>query len=408
MVINRELNNMFGKIKLKKSKEKSLMRCHPWVFSGAIDYLESGIKEGDIVEVFDCLDNYLATGHYQPTSIAVRIFSFERTDAQRQFWKTKLLKAAKLRKELGFPSDSTNAFRLVNAEGDGLPGLVIDYYDGHLVFQAHSAGMFFQLDLFKELLGEVVTEVFGLSLKSVYNKSSQTVPFKVQPDKNDGYVYGDEYKGSQPEIIENNNRFLVDIEGGQKTGLFLDQRDSRKLLGSCCENKSVLNTFSYTGGFSVYAFRGNAKSVCSVESSARSVELEKQNIELNFKNNVNHLSYCEDVFKFFHNNGDIFDIIILDPPAFVKHQDSFQQGMRGYEKLNRIALKKIRPGGILFTFSCSQIVSREDFKKAVFYSALELKRDLKILHQFGQPADHPFSIYHPEGEYLKGFMVYVA
>ncbi len=225
-----------------------------------------------------------------------------------------------------------------------MPGLVIDYYDGHLVFQAHSAGMFFQLDLFKELLAEVVAEVFGLSLKSVYNKSSQTVPLTVQPDENDGFVFGDEYKGSQPEIIENNNRFLVDIEGGQKTGLFLDQRDGRKLLGSCCENKSVLNTFSYTGGFSVYAFRGNAKSVCSVESSARSIELEKQNIGLNFKNNVNHLSYCQDVFQFFHNNGDIFDIIILDPPAFVKHQDSFQQGMRGYEKLNRIALKKIRPG----------------------------------------------------------------
>jgi 23S rRNA (cytosine1962-C5)-methyltransferase len=399
---------MFGKIKLKKSKEKSLMRSHPWVFSGAIDYIEIGIREGDVVEVFDCQGNYLATGHYQPTSIAVRIFSFEKIESLRQLWKTSLLKASRLRKELGFPSDATNAFRLVNAEGDGLPGLVIDYYDGHLVFQAHSAGMFFQLDLFKELLGEVVTEVFGLSLKSVYNKSSQTVPFKVQPDKNDGFVFGGEYGGSQPEIIENNNRFLVDIEGGQKTGLFLDQRDSRNILGGCCENKSVLNTFSYTGGFSVYAFRGNAKSVCSVESSARSVELEKQNVELNFKNNVNHLSYCEDVFKFFHNNGDIFDIIILDPPAFVKHQDSFQQGMRGYEKLNRIALKKIRPGGFLFTFSCSQIVSGDDFKKAVFYSALELKRDLKILHQFGQPADHPFSIYHPEGEYLKGFMVYVA
>ncbi len=399
---------MFGKIKLKKSKEKSLMRCHPWVFSGAIGSIESGIKEGDIVEVFDHLDNYLATGHYQPTSIAVRIFSFERTESLRQLWKTKLLKAARLRKELGFPSDATNAFRLVNAEGDGLPGLVIDYYDGHIVFQAHSAGMFFQLDLFKELLVEVVAEVFGLSLKSVYNKSSQTVPQTVQPDRNDGYIYGDEYKGSQLEIMENDNRFIVDIEGGQKTGLFLDQRDSRKLLGSRCENKKVLNTFSYTGGFSVYAFRGNAKSVCSVESSARSVELEKQNIKLNFKNNVNHLSYCEDVFKFFHNNNDIYDIIILDPPAFVKHQDSFQQGMRGYEKLNRIALKKIRPGGILFTFSCSQIVSKEDFKKAVFYSALEFKRDLKILHQFSQPADHPFSIYHPEGEYLKGFMIYVG
>ncbi len=399
---------MFGKIKLKKSKEKSLLRCHPWVFSGAIDYTDSGLKEGDTVEVFDSQDNYLATGHYQPTSIAVRIFSFERTEASRQFWKTCLLKAAILRKELGFPSDATTAFRLVNAEGDGLPGLVIDYYDGHLVFQAHSAGMFFLLDLFKELLAEVVAEVFGLSLKSVYNKSSQTVPFKVEPDKNDGFASGGEYKGRELVIIENNNKFVVDVEGGQKTGMFLDQRDSRSLLGSCCENKNVLNTFSYTGGFSVYALRGNAKSVCSVESSARSVELEKQNIELNFKNNVNHLSYCEDVFRFFHNNGDIYDIIILDPPAFVKHQDSFQQGMRGYEKLNRIALKKIRPGGILFTFSCSQLVSREDFKKAVFYSALELKRNLKILHQFSQPADHPFSIYHPEGEYLKGLMIYVG
>lgn len=398
---------MFGKIKLKKSKEKSLMRCHPWVFSGAIGYIESGIKEGDTVEVFDSLDNYLATGHYQPTSIAVRIFSFERTDTTRQFWKTKLLKAARLRKELGFPSGSTNAFRLVNAEGDGLPGLVIDYYDRHLVFQAHSAGMFFQLDLFKDLLGEVIAEVFDLSLKSVYNKSSLTVPFKVQPDKNDGFVAGGEFKGSELEIIENNNRFIVDIEGGQKTGLFLDQRDNRRLLGSCCKNKKVLNTFSYTGGFSVYAFQGNAESVCSVESSAKSVELEKRNIKLNFKNNVNHLSYCEDVFKFFHNNDDIFDIIILDPPAFVKHLDSFQQGLRGYEKLNRIALKKIRPGGILFTFSCSQIVSKEDFKKAVFYSALESKRNLKILRQLSQPADHPFSIYHPEGDYLKGFMISV-
>lgn len=399
---------MFGKIKLKKSKEKSLLRRHPWIFSGAIDYIEGGIKEGDVVEVFDCQNNYLATGHYQPTSIAVRVFSFERTEAARQFWKTRLLKAARLRKELRFPSSGTNAFRLVNAEGDGLPGLVIDYYDGHLVFQAHSAGMFFKLGLFKELLAEVVSEVFNLRIKSVYNKSSQTLPFKVSPDENDGFVSGDDYKCSQPVILENNNRFIVDIEGGQKTGMFLDQRDSRSLLGSCCENKNVLNTFSYTGGFSVYALRGNAKLVCSVESSARSVELEKQNIELNFNNNVNHVSYCDDVFKFFHNNGDTFDIIILDPPAFVKHRDTFQQGMRGYEKLNRIALKKIRPGGTLFTFSCSQIVSKEDFKKAVFYSALELKRDLKILHQFGQPADHPFSIYHPEGEYLKGFMIYVT
>lgn len=398
---------MFKKINLKKSKEKSLLRRHPWVFSGAIDSVDSGIKEGDTVEVFDYLDNYLATGHYQPSSIAVRIFSFERTDSSKQFWKTRLLKAAALRKELGFPSGATNAFRLVNAEGDGFPGLVVDYFDGNLVFQAHSAGMFFLLDLFKDLLFEVVSEVFNLRVSSVYNKSSQTLPFKADLDRTDGFVSGDSFKGSEFEIIENDNRFIVDIEGGQKTGMFLDQRDNRSLLKSFCKNKKVLNTFSYTGGFSVYAFGGGAESVCSVESSAKSLDLEKRNIELNFKNNVTHSSYKEDVFKFFQNNEDFFDIIILDPPAFAKHFDSLKQGLRGYQRLNEMALKKISPGGILFTFSCSQVVSKEDFKKAVFYSALAAKRNLKIIHQPGQPADHPFSIYHPEGEYLKGLVAFV-
>jgi 23S rRNA (cytosine1962-C5)-methyltransferase len=435
---------MYSRIILKQGKEKSLIRRHPWVFSGAISKADGEIHEGDIVEIYDFEGNYLATGHYQPSSISVRIFSFKKIDVSRQFWESKFKDAFLLRKQTGVLNNS-NAFRLINAEGDGMPGLIVDYYNGIFVIAAHSAGMYFNSCLFSEILHSLFKEGSSflktcfpdgrniIFFKAVYNKSSETLPFKAGIESKNGFVQvPGEIKNSHasgadkdgktneagfnyaddinPQIIieEYGYKFIVDIKNGQKTGFFIDQRENRKLLGSFCRNKKVLNAFSYTGGFSVYALGGNASIVHSVDSSAASIKLAEKNTSLNFtgeKLQRQHQLFCEDVFKFLASSDEQYDIIILDPPAFVKHIDSLKQGLRGYERLNEMALKRLTSGGCLFTFSCSQAVSGDAFRTSVFRGALAAKRDVKIIYQLGQPCDHPVNLYHPEGEYLKGLVL---
>ncbi len=388
------------RIILKPGKEKSVLRFHPWVFSGAIKKIEGQINEGDIVEVFNSDEQYLAAGHYQPSSISVRLFSFKQENINEDFWRRKFIAAINLRHKLGFFNNKNlNVFRLVNAEGDWLPGLIIDYYNGVLVFQAHSVGMHQHLDLFKDLL----IELMGNCIKGIYDKSSKTIPHKAQLEIQDSYIYG-----MQEEIIVNEygNRFFIDITQGQKTGFYIDQRENRNLLKDFCHNKRILNTFSYSGGFSVYALKSEAAYVNSVDSSIKAIELTEKNIELNFGKSSNHLSLSEDVFGFLDNLKEKYDVIILDPPAFAKHINALKQGLKGYARINKKALENLNPGGILFTFSCSQIVSKEDFKTAVFQAAVSAQRNVKILYQLSQPADHPVNIFHPEGEYLKGLVLY--
>ncbi len=409
---------MFPKIILKKGKEKSLARRHPWVFSGAISRIDNPVREGDVVEVYDFNGVYLATGHYQPSSISVRIFSFVRTEANGQFWKEKFQEAFSLRYRLGI-TGYCDVFRLVNAEGDGMPGLIVDYYNGIFVMQAHSAGMYFNAELFRDILVELFERDLDdkkttgqknpgiILLKSVYNKSSDTLPFKAGIEAQNGFIYGSPPEHNNIIVSEYGYKFLVDIEGGQKTGFFIDQRENRKLLERFCTGKKVLNAFSYTGGFTVYAIGGDASVVHSVDSSAGSLDLAGKNLALNFGSIFRHESFCEDVFKFLAATSDTYDVIILDPPAFSKHIDTLKQGLRGYERLNEMALKKISRGGILFTFSCSQSVSKDAFRTTLFRSSLAVKRDLKIIYQLSQPGDHPVSIYHPEGEYLKGLVLKV-
>ncbi|MCE5329752.1 class I SAM-dependent rRNA methyltransferase [bacterium] len=395
------MRKKFIKIILKPGKEKSVLRFHPWVFSGAIKEIEEEINEGDIAEVFSSDNQYLATGHYQPSSIAVRLFSFKQENIDEDFWRQKLADAINLRQKLRFFNNKNlNVFRLVNAEGDWLPGLIIDCYNGVPVFQAHSVGMHQHLDLFKKLL----IELMGNYIKAIYDKSSKTLPHKAQFEIRDEYVYG---KEEEIVVNEYGNSFFIDVAQGQKTGFYIDQRENRNLLKDFCHDKKVLNTFSYSGGFSVYALKSGASCVHSIDSSIKAIELTEKNIELNFGKSVNHLSYSEDVFGFLDNLKEKYDVIILDPPAFAKHINALKQGLKGYARINKKALENLNPGGILFTFSCSQIVSREDFKTAVFQAAVSAQRDVKILYQLSQPADHPVSIFHSEGEYLKGLVLYV-
>jgi 23S rRNA (cytosine1962-C5)-methyltransferase len=393
--------NIKARIILKPGREKSILRYHPWVFSGAVLKVEPGIKEGDIADVFSHDNLYLATGHYQPSSITVRLFTFENQDINKDFWEKKLKDAINLRAKLSFFNNKdTNVFRLINAEGDGLPGLIADYYNGVLVLQAHSVGMYLHFDIFKGLL----KDLFGDNLKAVYDKSSGTLPHKASLKTNDGFIYG-----NSGEIIvdEYGNKFFIDIVEGQKTGFFIDQRENRFLLKNFCNNKKVLNTFSYSGGFSVYALKAGASSVHSVDSSQKAIELTNKNIELNFKKSKDHMSVSEDVLKFLDASDEKYDVIILDPPAFAKHSDALKQGLKGYFRINKKAFERINSGGILFTFSCSQIVTREDFKTAVFQAAAATGKNAKILYQLNQPADHPISLFHSEGEYLKGLVLYV-
>lgn len=385
---------------LKPKKEESLLRFHPWIFSGAIQRIEGKPAEGELVEVLDCNRNFLAIGHYQIGSIAVRVVSFEQQKIDDNFWSRKIEVAYKMRESIGLVSADNNTFRLVHGEGDSLPGLIVDVYEDTAVMQAHSVGMHETRDAIAKA---IVANVPGV--KNVYYKSESTLPFKADITPEDGYLIGGDNKKYVG--IENGLKFQMDWLRGQKTGFFVDQRENRSLLERYSAGKSVLNMFCYTGGFSVYAMRGGATLVHSVDSSAKAIELTDKNIELNFPGDDRHAAYAEDAFKYLNANEKKYDLIILDPPAFAKHRDAVRNALKGYKRLNARGFESIKPGGILFTFSCSQVISKEQFRLAVFSAAAESKRNVRILHQLSQPADHPINIYHPEGEYLKGLVLWV-
>lgn len=388
------------KIVLKPKKEESLLRFHPWVFSGAIQHIAGKPAEGELVEVTDNQGRFLAIGHYQIGSITVRVVSFEQTEIDGDFWKQKLTAAYSLRRFIGLISENNNTYRLVHGEGDSLPGLIVDVYDNTAVMQAHSVGM----HLIRHILAENIVKAIP-GIKHVYYKSETTLPFKAPVDPEDGYLIGGDDK--KYTASENGLFFHVDWLRGQKTGFFVDQRENRALLERYAAGKSVLNMFCYTGGFSVYAMRGGASLVHSVDSSAKAIELTDRNIALNFPGDNRHASFAEDAFKYLNANDQKYDLIILDPPAFAKHRDALRNALKGYKRLNAKGFEKIKPGGIVFTFSCSQVVTKEQFRLAVFSAAAESGRNVRILHQLSQPADHPINIYHPEGEYLKGLVLWV-
>ncbi len=388
------------KITLKSGKDQSVRRYHPWIFSGAIKKIYGTPSEGDIVDVYDNKEEFLATGHYQPGSIAVRIISFEQTGINTDFFSERLKRAFGYRTTLGLTENSeTNVFRLVHGEGDGLPGLIIDIYNGVAVMQMHSVGMYRSRNEFVTLLRETL----GERLSAVYDKSEDTLPHKSELKSANGYLYGNP---GTFEVREYGHTFKVDWVSGQKTGFFIDQRENRKLLQSYSENRSVLNLFGYTGGFSVYAMK-NARLVHTVDSSGPALDLADENIRLNFGEDSRHTSVKADAFGFLDNIKDKYDLIILDPPAFAKHNNVLTNALQGYKRLNIKAIEQIRPGGIIFTFSCSQVVTKENFRKSVFAAAANTGRKVRILHQLSQPPDHPVNIYHPEGEYLKGLVLYV-
>jgi 23S rRNA (cytosine1962-C5)-methyltransferase len=391
----------FPQIFLKPGKEQSIHRFHPWVFSGAIHSTSDEIIEGDIVEVCDQKGNYLATGHSQTGSLAVRIFSFTRITPDNAFWRQRVLKALDLRKLVGFPQNpDTNAWRLIFGESDGMPGLIVDIYNQTAVIQLHTVGMY----LIRDTICEILQDIPELNLKAIYNKSEGAMPFKADVTPENGFMWG---AAPDKTAMENGLRFRVDFEKGQKTGFFLDQRENRALLEKYARNKKVLNLFCYTGGFSFYAMRGGASAVHSVDSSERAVELTRQNVELNFPGDSRHEAFAEDAFKFLNKNEDQYDIMVLDPPAFAKHVNVVPNALQGYRKLNAKAIEKIKPGGLIFTFSCSQVINRETFRKAVFTAASKARRNVRIIQHLQQSADHPVNIYHPESEYLKGLVLYI-
>lgn len=392
----------YKKVYLKPGKEESLKRFHPWVFSGAIAKVEGEPEEGEVVDVYTSKKEFVACGHFQIGSIAVRVLTFRQEVIDRNFWKRRLEVAKDLRRALGvLGNPNNNTYRLVHGEGDNLPGLIIDVYDHTAVMQAHSAGM----HVYRMEIADALSEVMGDVIQHIYYKSETTLPFKADLlATENGFI-----KGGSPENIamENGLKFHVDWLKGQKTGFFVDQRENRSLLERYAKGRNVLNMFCYTGGFSFYAMRGGANLVHSVDSSAKAIDLTNENVELNFPGDSRHQAFAEDAFKFLDRMGDQYDLIILDPPAFAKHRDALRNALRGYTKLNAKAFEKIRPGGILFTFSCSQVVSKENFRNAVFTAAAQSGRSVRILHQLTQPGDHPVNIYHPEGEYLKGLVMYV-
>lgn len=388
-------------IQLKKGKEESLKRFHPWIFSGAILRMDDGIEEGELVKVVTFHREFIAIGHYQIGSIAVRILSFRDITIDQEFWETRLKAALNMRIAIGIADNPTNnTYRLVHGEGDLLPGLIIDCYGKTAVMQAHSVGMHVE----RLPICEALRSVMGSRIEHVFYKSETTLPFKAELGQQDGFLYG----GSDDNVaIENGLKFHVDWLKGQKTGFFVDQRENRTLLEKYAQNRSVLNMFCYTGGFSVYAMRGGAKLVHSVDSSAKAVELTNANIELNFPSDARHAAFCDDAFKYLDAHDAQYDLVVLDPPAFAKHRAALRNALKGYTRLNVKGFERIKPGGILFTFSCSQVVTKENFRNAVFTAAAQAKRKVRILHQLHQPADHPINIYHPEGEYLKGLVLYV-
>lgn len=401
-LFNYTINVSYKKVYLKPGKEESLKRFHPWVFSGAIARVEGEPEEGEVVDVYTSQKEFIACGHFQVGSIAVRVLSFRQETIDHAFWVRRLEVAKDLRRALGLIGNpQNNTYRLVHGEGDNLPGLIIDVYDHTAVMQAHSAGM----HVYRMEIADALSEVMGDVIQNIYYKSETTLPFKADLlATENGFI-----KGVSPENIamENGLKFHVDWLKGQKTGFFVDQRENRHLLEHYAKGRNVLNMFCYTGGFSFYAMRGGANLVHSVDSSAKAIDLTNENVELNFPGDARHQAFAEDAFKFLDRMGDQYDLIILDPPAFAKHRDALRNALRGYTKLNAKAFEKIRPGGILFTFSCSQVVNKQDFRNAVFTAAAQSGRSVRILHQLTQPGDHPVNIYHPEGEYLKGLVLYV-
>lgn len=388
-------------ITLRRGKEESLRRFHPWVFSGAIASAPENLEEGDIVEVRSSDGTPLGVGHYQIGSIAVRMLSDEIIEINREYYFNRLNNALRLRKALGLLRDDNNAFRLVHGEGDFLPGLIVDVYGQTAVVQAHSVGMHYARDI----IAECLVSLPDASLKNVYYKSETTLPYKASLDPQNDYIIG---SYDTDITVENGLKFRVDWLKGQKTGFFVDQRDNRSLLRHFAWGRRVLNMFCYTGGFSVYALSGGATLVHSVDSSAKAVSLTRDNVRLNFGDDAPHEAFAEDAFKYLAEMKDgAYDLVVLDPPAFAKHRGAIKNALRGYQKLNARAMEKMPEGSILFTFSCSQAVSKEQFRLAVFSAAAQVGRRVRILHQLTQPADHPINIYHPEGEYLKGLILYI-
>ncbi len=391
-----------GQVFLKNGRDISLQRFHPWVFSGAIAKIEGTVSDGQWVSVINSSGKMMAHGHYQNGSIAVRVLSFDPTLPSSDIYKEKISAAYDLRKKTGLVSNETNAFRLIHGEGDGLPGLIVDYYDGVAVMQAHSLGM----NNDRLNIADALQYVLRDKLKSVYYKSKATLPGKARAEQHDGYLSG---MSVVPHVIhEHGNKFYVDWEEGQKTGFFLDQRENRKLLGEFSKGKKVLNTFCYTGGFSVYALKAGAEFVHSVDASEKAIDLTRKNLELNGFDSFINACHVEDTFEFLKDKKDIYDLVILDPPAFAKHRDAKHQAMKGYQRLNSEAMKAIKSGGIIFTFSCSQVVDRQLFYDTVSSAAILAGRDVKVLYQLTQPPDHPVSMFHPEGEYLKGLVLYIS
>ncbi len=392
---------MYRKVYLKKGKEDSLRRFHPWVFSGAISKIDEGVKEGEVVQVITDKEEIIGIGHYQIGSIAVRILSFYDEPVNDSFWKKRLQIALQVRQAIGLVDvKDNNTFRLVHGEGDNLPGLIIDCYGTTAVMQAHSVGM----HLARLNIAEQLREVMKNRIQNVYYKSDTTLPFKAELGQENGFLFGE---GKDNLSMEYGLQFHVDWLKGQKTGFFIDQRENRRLLEQYSNGKKVLNMFCYTGGFSFYAMRGGAELVHSVDSSAKAIELTEKNVALNFSDDLRHRAYCSDAFKFFDETDEAYNLIILDPPAFAKHRGALHNALKGYTRLNCKAFEKIQSGGIVFTFSCSQVVTKEHFRNAVFTAAAQARRNVRILHQLHQPADHPVNIYHPEGEYLKGLVLYV-
>jgi len=388
------------KIVLKSGKDQSVRRYHPWIFSGAIKKIYGNPSEGDIVSVYDNKDTFLAVGHYQPGTIAVRVLSFNDTEPDAGFFRDRISSAIEFRKSIGLiGSDITNVFRLIHAEGDNLPGLIADFYNGVVVMQMHSVGMYRK----RKEIAAIISELMGDKVTAVYDKSESTIPFKSGIAGVNEFLYG----SSDPVVVtENGFNFRIDWTTGQKTGFFIDQRENRKLLSEFTRGRRVLNMFGYTGGFAVYAMK-DAELVHSVDSSFSASEMAAENVRINFGEDNRHVSYQVDAFEFLNDIKEKYDLIILDPPAFAKHNNVLANALQGYKRLNMKAIEQIRHGGIIFTFSCSQVVTRENFRKSVFAAAANTGRKVKILHQMNQPPDHPVNIYHPESEYLKGLVLYV-
>ncbi|MBQ2429438.1 MAG: class I SAM-dependent rRNA methyltransferase [Alistipes sp.] len=391
---------------LRRGKEESLERRHPWVFSGAIERIiegDSALAEGDVVDVLTKQGEFIARGHYQIGSIAVRVLSFEREAIDKQWWTMRIAQAKQMREALGMVhNEATTCYRLVHGEGDLLPGLVVDVYGTTAVVQCHSVGMYRS----RALIAEAIREAYGKDIEAIYDKSSQTLPFKADLGAIDGYLWG---RASERDniVLENGLKFKVNWEEGQKTGFFIDQRVNRDLVRQYSRGRKVLNTFCYTGGFSVAALAGGAREVVSIDLSERAVKLAAENVAINFGEEAKHEAIACNAVEYLKDIDDSYDLIILDPPAFAKHHKVLGNALQGYKKINVRALQKIRPGGILFTFSCSQAVSRDLFRTTIFTAAAIAGRKVRIIGQLTQPADHPINIYHPEGEYLKGLVVYV-